>query len=88
MMSEELLKFTAASVEQAKKSQSKVAWVILAAFICLIAGFAGAQALAQAGVVLVIIAGVGWSRWATKIQRLTREHLEGNATREATNNQP
>lgn len=87
-MSEELLKFTSASVEQAKKSQAKYAWIMLAAIICLIIGFTGVQSLAFAGVILVIIAGVGWSRWATKIQQRTREHLEAKATRETPNNHP
>lgn len=87
-MSEELFKFTAASIEQAKKSQAKYAWIMLAAIICLIIGFTGVQSLAFAGVILVITAGVGWSRWATKIQQRTREHLEAKAARVNSNNQP
>ncbi|MCX2747160.1 hypothetical protein OOZ51_04940 [Arthrobacter sp. MI7-26] len=86
-MSEELLRFTAESIEQARKSQSKYAWIMLAAIVCLIVGFTGAQSMAFAGVVLVIIAGVGWSRWATKIQQRTREYLEAKAAGEATSNQ-
>jgi Na+/H+ antiporter NhaC len=78
-MSQQLIQFTAASIEQAKKSQVKYAWLMLIAIIVLIMSFAGAPTLGLPSVILMIVAGIGWSRWASKIQQRTREHLEAKA---------
>lgn len=79
-MSQQLVQFTANSVEKAKRAQTRFAWVMAAGLASVVFFFLrGGGVFLLLGILLIVASLVGWSVSGNRIQRLTREHLEAKA---------